>query len=287
MRRVVVGSLVLCVGAAVPALAAPGDQRSHNTVAVREAFTAADISLDAGDVVIRHGATRSVEITKQWNGKEPTVSVKVSGGVLHISGECAPFLGTPVVTVYAPSSCSTSIVLTVPTSVLDSTVGSYGNVSLNDLGGRQVLRSGSGNLAVSRTSGGTLQLDTNGGNVTLLAVRGANLQANSGSGTVQVTDAAMATDVTLSPNGGDVSAPEVSARSIALSAGPGVREIVHLRTQHIGPEEILVAAKIEFDAELTFEQLSESIDATEALVRAATPAARMIYIDPGRRAPAL
>ena len=51
------------------------------------------------------------------------------------------------------------------------------------------------------------------------------------------------------------------------AAGPGVREIVHLKTQHIGPDEILVAAKVEFDPALTFEQLSESIDATEVLVR--------------------
>jgi cation diffusion facilitator family transporter len=73
----------------------------------------------------------------------------------------------------------------------------------------------------------------------------------------------------------------------ALSAGPGVRGIVHLKTQHIGPDEILVAAKVEFDAALTFEQLSASIDATEALVRAAAPAARMIYIEPGRPDPAV
>ena len=72
----------------------------------------------------------------------------------------------------------------------------------------------------------------------------------------------------------------------ALSAGPGVRSIVHLKTQHIGSDEILVAAKLEFDAALTFEQLTASIDATEALVRAATPAARVIYLEPGRPAAA-
>ena len=61
---------------------------------------------------------------------------------------------------------------------------------------------------------------------------------------------------------------------------------MHLKTQHLGPEEILVAAKLEFDAALSFEQIIASIDATEALVRAATPAARVIYIEPGRRPPA-
>ncbi len=86
--------------------------------------------------------------------------------------------------------------------------------------------------------------------------------------------------------GESASAVDQAAIVGALSAGPGVREVVHLRTQHIGPDEILVAAKLEFDASMTFEQLSASIDATEALVREATPAARMIYLEPGRRDPA-
>jgi cation diffusion facilitator family transporter len=72
----------------------------------------------------------------------------------------------------------------------------------------------------------------------------------------------------------------------ALSAGPGVRGIVHVKTQHLGPEEILVAAKLEFGAELTFEQVVDAIDATEVLVRAAAPAASIIYIEPGRPAAA-
>ena len=83
--------------------------------------------------------------------------------------------------------------------------------------------------------------------------------------------------------GESASSADLDAITGALSAGPGVREIVHLKTQHIGPDEILVAAKVEFDAALTFEQVSESIDATEELVRAAVPAARMIYLEPGRR----
>jgi cation diffusion facilitator family transporter len=87
--------------------------------------------------------------------------------------------------------------------------------------------------------------------------------------------------------GESASRADQDAITDALSAGPGVRDIVHLKTQHIGPDEILVAAKLEFDAALSFEELSASIDATEALVRAATPAARMIYIEPGRRTPAL
>lgn len=221
MRRVVVGSLVLCVAGAVPALAAPGDKHSQSTVAVHQAFWATDISLDAGNVLVRRGATPSVEITKTWSGQEPTVTVKVSGGVLHVDGQCAPFLSTPVVTVYAPSTCTTSIVLTVPTDSVDSTVNTYGNVVLSDLGGRQVLHSGSGDLAVSRTNGGSLKLDTNGGSITLTGLRGTTLQANSGSGTVQLTDGTLSGDASLSTNGGDVTARDMSARNLSLSTGSG------------------------------------------------------------------
>ena len=41
------------------------------------------------------------------------------------------------------------------------------------------------------------------------------------------------------------SSADLAAITGALAAGPGVREIVHLKTQHIGPDEILVAAKLE------------------------------------------
>ena len=47
--------------------------------------------------------------------------------------------------------------------------------------------------------------------------------------------------------GESASPADLDAIAAALSAGPGVREIVHLKTQHIGPDEILVAAKLEFD----------------------------------------
>ena len=86
--------------------------------------------------------------------------------------------------------------------------------------------------------------------------------------------------------GESASGADQAAIAGALRPAPAYAMSIHIKTQHIGPDEILVAAKLEFDAELSFEQLSESIDATEALVRAATPAARMIYIEPGRRTPA-
>lgn len=68
-------------------------------------------------------------------------------------------------------------------------------------------------------------------------------------------------------------------RAAIEGAGP-VRRLIHLRTEHIGPEEMLVAAKLEYDGSLTFTQLAEAIDATERRVRAAVPAAKVIYIEP-------
>lgn len=66
----------------------------------------------------------------------------------------------------------------------------------------------------------------------------------------------------------------------AIEGSPHVDHLIHLRTQHLGPDEILVAAKVEFSADLTFAQLARAIDTTEVNIRAAVPDARLIYIEP-------
>jgi cation diffusion facilitator family transporter len=66
----------------------------------------------------------------------------------------------------------------------------------------------------------------------------------------------------------------------ALEGSEHVDRLIHLRTQHIGPDEILVAAKLEYSSALTFDQVVDAINATERNVRSAVPAARMIYIEP-------
>jgi divalent metal cation (Fe/Co/Zn/Cd) transporter len=53
-----------------------------------------------------------------------------------------------------------------------------------------------------------------------------------------------------------------------------------MRTQHIGPEEVLVGAKIELDPGLTSADIAEAINATEARMREAVPMARVIYLEP-------
>lgn len=64
----------------------------------------------------------------------------------------------------------------------------------------------------------------------------------------------------------------------AIEADGG--RIIHLKTLHLGPEELLVAAKIAVDSSDTGRQIAQEIDRTEARIRAAVPIARVIYLEP-------
>ena len=66
----------------------------------------------------------------------------------------------------------------------------------------------------------------------------------------------------------------------AIEGGEHVQRLIHLRTEHLGPDEILVAAKVEFDTALTFTELAAAIDRVEAQIRDAVPMARLIYLEP-------
>jgi divalent metal cation (Fe/Co/Zn/Cd) transporter len=80
---------------------------------------------------------------------------------------------------------------------------------------------------------------------------------------------------------GESASEEVSARIVAsLEAGPEPFRIIHLRTAHLGPEALLVTAKIGVPPELTAADLAAGIDAAEKRVRAAVPIAETIYLEP-------
>jgi cation diffusion facilitator family transporter len=66
----------------------------------------------------------------------------------------------------------------------------------------------------------------------------------------------------------------------AINASPDVQRLIHLRTQHLGPEELLVGAKIQFKDGLDVEGLARVINDTEARIRAVVPFARPMYIEP-------
>jgi cation diffusion facilitator family transporter len=63
-------------------------------------------------------------------------------------------------------------------------------------------------------------------------------------------------------------------------AGGRVERLIHLRTQYLGPDELLVAAKIALAPGLPLAEVASEIDAAEARVREAVPAARLIYLEP-------
>jgi divalent metal cation (Fe/Co/Zn/Cd) transporter len=66
----------------------------------------------------------------------------------------------------------------------------------------------------------------------------------------------------------------------AINADSEVEALIHMRTLYLGPEELLVAAKVAFASKRTLADVAESINALEARVREAVPIARVIYIEP-------
>jgi cation diffusion facilitator family transporter len=66
----------------------------------------------------------------------------------------------------------------------------------------------------------------------------------------------------------------------ALEDTEHVDRVIHLRTQYLGPDELLVGAKITLAPETDLATVAATIDAAEAAVRAAVPAARVIYLEP-------
>jgi cation diffusion facilitator family transporter len=75
-------------------------------------------------------------------------------------------------------------------------------------------------------------------------------------------------------------AEEIAKIEKSLVDGDTVTRIIHMRTLHLGPEELLVAAKIAVQHDDTAAEVATAIDAAEARVRAAVPTARVIYLEP-------
>lgn len=60
----------------------------------------------------------------------------------------------------------------------------------------------------------------------------------------------------------------------------GGTSIIHLKTMHLGPEELLVAAKISIGRSDSGQDIAKAIDDAEVRVREAVPIARVIYLEP-------
>ena len=80
---------------------------------------------------------------------------------------------------------------------------------------------------------------------------------------------------------GETAVPEVVSRIRAvLDAQPDVERILHIRTVHIGPDELFVGCKIEMDATLAFDHVARRVNEIEADIRAQVPEAAVLYLEP-------
>ncbi len=71
----------------------------------------------------------------------------------------------------------------------------------------------------------------------------------------------------------------------ALESGTPPLSVIHMKTMHLGPDEVLVAAKIAVHHDDTAAGIAQAIDAAEARIRSAVPIARVIYLEPDLRRP--
>lgn len=78
---------------------------------------------------------------------------------------------------------------------------------------------------------------------------------------------------------GESATKEDNARITEAIESDGTR-IIHLKTMHLGPEELLVAAKISVGVADTGQEIAKAIDDAELRIRAAVPIARVIYLEP-------
>ena len=79
---------------------------------------------------------------------------------------------------------------------------------------------------------------------------------------------------------GEAASPSDVAAICAAVTGEGIDRVIHLRTMHLGPEELLVGAKIAMPPHLNLDQVATAIDAAEQRIRTAVPAARVVYLEP-------
>lgn len=73
---------------------------------------------------------------------------------------------------------------------------------------------------------------------------------------------------------------QYQAITAALESTAHIDRVIHVRTQYLGPEEMLVGAKIAISAYADVAMVATVINTAEAAVRAAVPAARIIYLEP-------
>jgi cation diffusion facilitator family transporter len=85
---------------------------------------------------------------------------------------------------------------------------------------------------------------------------------------------------------GESATPEDERKIVAaLEGGTPPVSVIHMKTLHLGPDEVLVAAKIAVQRGETAEEIARYIDDAERRIREAVPIARVIYLEPDLRRP--
>lgn len=80
---------------------------------------------------------------------------------------------------------------------------------------------------------------------------------------------------------GESASPEAIRRiETALTSTEGVERVIHMKTLHLGPEEILLAAKIAVRPTSSAQEVAATIDAAEVAVRTAEPMVTALYLEP-------
>jgi cation diffusion facilitator family transporter len=80
---------------------------------------------------------------------------------------------------------------------------------------------------------------------------------------------------------GESASSEAQQRIAAALAGTeGIERIIHMKTLHLGPEELLVAAKVGVPQDSEADAVAAAIDAAEVAIRAVEPTAQQIYLEP-------
>ena len=80
---------------------------------------------------------------------------------------------------------------------------------------------------------------------------------------------------------GESARPDVQRAIVtAIEGTGGIERVIHLRTMHVGPDQLLIAAKIAVKRADTAADIAAAIDESERAVRAAVPIARLIFLEP-------
>jgi divalent metal cation (Fe/Co/Zn/Cd) transporter len=79
---------------------------------------------------------------------------------------------------------------------------------------------------------------------------------------------------------GEGSGPAELGRIHTAMVGGGVDRVIHIKTQYLGPDELLIAAKIAVPAAMSTAEVAQIINEAETRIRSAVPAARVIYLEP-------